>query len=171
VGLWIYELAGRLSTGSPILLNCNLQKANKRLGESTPVHIVVSRWIDIIKEKGHTNTLLVFDSYYFSAQSRQLLLQNDIKTCAAVTPNKYQDAVKMVEKRILQPGDIEAVTNDAYQEFILGYFNPDPMVFFGAIFKCYFFFSNWLFNRLAKNTFGVIVLDHWDMRGETSAPF
>jgi hypothetical protein len=136
--LWIYELAGRLPTGSPILLHCDIQSANKTLCESTPVHTAVSQWIDIIKEKGHSNALLIFDSYYFSAQTRQLLLQNDIKTCAAVTPSKYCEAVKMVEKRILQPGDIEAVCNDIHREFILGYFNPDPQVTAAAVVWCKF---------------------------------
>jgi len=71
---------------------------------------------------------LVFDSYYFSAQTRQLLLQNHIKACAAINGSKCQDVVKMVESRILQPGDISAVYNDPYKEIVLGYYNPDPMV-------------------------------------------
>jgi len=78
--------------------------------------------------KGHPNTLLIFDSYYFSAETRQMILQNNIKVCAAVTPTKYRDPVKMVEKWILQPGDIAAVFNEPHREFILGYFNPDPQV-------------------------------------------
>jgi hypothetical protein len=71
---------------------------------------------------------LVFDCYYFSAQTRQVLLQNSIKACAAINKSKYQDAVKMVESQILQPGDIAAVYNTPFKEIVLGYFNPDPMV-------------------------------------------
>jgi len=92
------------------------------------VHHVVSIWMDIIKRKGHSNTILVFDSYYFSYQTRQLLLQNNIKTCAAVNPSKFREAVALVDKRIIQPGDIEAVYNEPHKEFVLGYFNPDPQV-------------------------------------------
>jgi hypothetical protein len=44
----------------------------------------------------------------------------------------------MVEKRILQPGDIEAVCNDVHREFILGYFNPDPQVTAAAVVWCKF---------------------------------
>jgi len=77
---------------------------------------------------------LVFDSYYFSAQTRQVLLQNNIKACAAINGSKYQDVVKMVESRILQPGDISAVYNDPYKELVLGYYNPDPQVCVGRFF-------------------------------------
>lgn len=128
MGLWIYELAGRLPNGSSILLHCDLQCANKKLQETTPVHKAVASWIKIIKEKGHPNTILVFDSYYFSAMSRQLLLENGIKACAAVTLNKFKEAVDLVNRRIFQPGDIEAVVNDSHGELVLGYFNPNPQV-------------------------------------------
>lgn len=121
-------MAGRLPNGSPILLHCDLQCANKKLDESSPVHNAVAAWVKIIKEKGHLNTILVFDSYYFSAKSRQLLLENDVKACAAVTINKFKEAVDLVNRRIFQPGDIEAVFNESYGEFVLGYFNPNPQV-------------------------------------------
>ena len=81
-----------------------------------------------MKEKGNANTILVFDSYYFSSKTREILLQNNIKTCAAVTMTKFKEAVSLVEKRIIQPGDIEAVYNEPHKEFVLGYFNPDPQV-------------------------------------------
>ena len=78
---------------------------------------------------------MIFDSYYFSAETRQIILQNNIKVCAAITPTKYRDPVKMVDRWILQPGDIAAVYNDPHREFILGYFNPDPMVSLLVVFS------------------------------------
>jgi len=57
-----------------------------------------------------------------------MILQNDVKVCASVTPAKYCDPVKMVERWILQPGPIADVKNSQHGEFILGYFNPDPQV-------------------------------------------
>ena len=134
VGLWIYELAGHLPNGPPILLHCDMQATNKKFQETTPVHTAVSKWVDIIQLKGHANTILVFDSYYFSSKTRDILLQNSIKTCAAVTMSKFKEAVSLVEKRIIQPGDIEAVYNEPHKEFVLGYFNPDPQVSFFFIF-------------------------------------
>ena len=121
-------MAGHLPNGSPILLHCDLQTSNKKLKETTPVDSIVSVWMSIIKAKGHQNTILVFDSYYFSFKTRQLLLQNNIKTCAAVNPSKFREAVALVDKRIIQPGDIEAVYNEPHREYVLGYFNPDPQV-------------------------------------------
>ena len=121
-------MAGHLPNGSPILLHCDLQTSNKKLKETTPVDSIVSVWGNIIKAKGHQNTILVFDSYYFSFKTRQLLLQNNIKTCAAVNSSKFREAVTLVDKRIIQPGDIEAVYNEPHREYVLGYFNPDPQV-------------------------------------------
>jgi len=61
----------------------------------------------------------------------------------------------MVDRWILQPGDIAAVYNDPHREFILGYFNPDPMVSLLVFFSIdyYFSFSIHLY-RLERNSFG-----------------
>lgn len=128
MGLWIYELAGRLPNGSSILLHCSLMDANKKLKETIPVHTVVQKWMKVIQEKGHPNTLLVFDSYYFSADTRQLLLQNDIKVCAAVNSSKFPAVVNILSRRISKAGDIEAAYNREHGEIVLGYYNPDPNV-------------------------------------------
>lgn len=105
-----------------------MQTSNKKLKESTPVHTIVRQWIKIIQEKGHPNTLIVFDCYYFSSETRILLLQNKISACASVNINKYPAAVSLVSSRITQAGDIEAVFNEDNGEMVIGYFNPDPKV-------------------------------------------
>ena len=128
MGLWIYELAGRLPNGESILLHCSLMNTNKKFKEKTPVHTVVEKWVRVIKEKGHPNTLLVFDSYYFSSESRQYLLQNGVKVCAAVSKSKYPQVVTILSKHIHQAGDIEAAYNEKFGEIVLGYYNPDPQV-------------------------------------------
>ena len=76
----------------------------------------------------HKNTILVFDSYYFSAATRKLLLENDIKTCASITKEKYPSMANFISHHIVQPGDIAAMYNEEFGEFILGYWNPNPQV-------------------------------------------
>lgn len=129
VGLWIYELTGKLD-GKPILLHCALQSANVKLKQSTPVYSVVAKWIDIINQKGHQNTLLVFDSYYFSADTRQLLLSCNTKCCAAVNKEKFPSMIALLGERISQPGDISALYNEKHGEFLLGYWSSNPNVSF-----------------------------------------
>ena len=119
---------GRLPNGESILLHCQLMNTNKKLKETTPVHTVVQKWINILKEKGHPNTVLVFDSYYFSSETRKLLLQNRVKVCAAVNSSKFPEVVGLLSKYIRQAGDIEAAYNEKHGELVLGYFNPDPQV-------------------------------------------
>lgn len=154
VGLWIYELAGRLPTGESILLFCALQSANKSLKESTPVHTIIDQWVEIIKSKGHKNTLLCFDTYYFSANSRQLLLENDIKVCASISPSKFPSVVNLVASRITKPGAKAAVYNSAHGEFLLGYHNPNPQVKYERM-DCLQWFSLGSFlHRLEKSMFG-----------------
>lgn len=85
VGLWIYELAGMLPNGESVLLNCHLMSTNKKFKVKTPVHTVVQKWINILKEKGHPHTILVFDSYYFSAMTRNYFLKITLK-CVQQSP-------------------------------------------------------------------------------------
>ena len=118
-------MAGKLG-GQSILLHYALQSANVKLKQSTPVYSVVAKWVDIINQKGHPNTLLVFDSYYFSADTRQLLLSCKIKTCAAVNKEKFPSMVALLRERISQPGDISALYNEEHGEFLLGYWNSNP---------------------------------------------
>jgi hypothetical protein len=101
---------------------------NKKLKETTPVYTVVQKWVNIIHEKGHQNTILVFDSYYFSTETRKLLLQQNIKVCAAVNSSKFPELVSILSRHIHQAGDISAAYNEKNSELVLGYFNPDPKV-------------------------------------------
>jgi hypothetical protein len=117
-----------LPNGESVLLNCHLMSTNKKLKEKTPVHTVVQKWINILKEKGHPHTILVFDSYYFSAETRKLLLENHIKVCAAVNSSKFPEVVSILSNHIHQAGDIEAAYNEKHGELVLGYYNPDPEV-------------------------------------------
>lgn len=121
-------MAGKLPNGESILLHCSLMSTNKKFKETTPVHTVVQKWINVLKEKGHPNTLLVFDSYYFSSETRKLLLQNGVKVCAAVNNSKFPEVVSILSRKIHQAGDIEAAFNEEHREIVLGYFNPDPNV-------------------------------------------
>jgi hypothetical protein len=103
-----------------------LQQHNKKLNETAHVHMIVENWIAIMKKYCHENTILVFDSYYFSAATRNLLLSHNIKTCASITKEKYPAMVNFISHRIVQPGDIAAMYNEEFGEFILGYWNPNP---------------------------------------------
>ena len=114
--------------GAPILLHCCLQQQNKQLLQSTKVDSIVEKWISVMKKYCHENTILVFDSYYFSAATRDLLLRNNIKTCAAITKEKYPSLVNFISHKIVQPGDIAAMYNEDYGEFILGYWNANPQL-------------------------------------------
>ena len=112
-----------------------------------------------MQAKGHKNTLLVFDSYYFSAETRKLLLENEIKVCASISLSKFPSAINYVASKITQPGDIQAIYNFDSGEFLLGYYNPDPSVCdFLFITHTYLFADSIL--RLEKSMFGATQFCH-----------
>lgn len=101
---------------------------NKNFKEKTSVHTVVHKWMSILKEKGHPKTILVFDSYYFSAETRKLLIEEGIKVCASVNSWRFAEVVAILSKEIKKAGDIQAAYNERHGELVLGYYNPDPQV-------------------------------------------
>ena len=79
IGLWIYQLVAQLENGLPILIHMTMMAAETPRGERAPVHDVIRNCRDVVVHFSH-QCILVFDSYYFSANSVAVLeepLDND----------------------------------------------------------------------------------------------
>ena len=111
--------------GLPILVGCALHCANKELGEALPVHVVVKSWIDMVKEKGDKNTLLIFDSYYYSNGVRSLILEEGVKAFASVKEDRGGDLVQMTKPYVKQSGQKCGVYRERTKEFFVHYWDPN----------------------------------------------
>ena len=76
IGFWIYQLAATLGNGLPFMVYMRMMAVQPSLGESAPVHNAVKDWKGVI-DKFHMPCVLVFDSYYTSAESIRILAASD----------------------------------------------------------------------------------------------
>ena len=72
IGLWMYQLVAQLSNGLPILIHMRMQAVETVRRERALVHEVVRGWRSVIDSFSY-RCILVFDSYYFSADSVSVL--------------------------------------------------------------------------------------------------
>ena len=121
-------MACRLPNGSPYLLHARLFNGNKKLGEVNSVDVIVQKWINILKSHGHSNTVLIFDSYYFSQRSREILLSSNTKTICSVNSRIFSTLVSMVDYACNLPGKITLLFREESRELFCSYWNPDPKV-------------------------------------------
>jgi hypothetical protein len=97
-GLWFYELCAVLRNGKSVLLWAKLMGNVTAYGESIPVDTVVRSWVKVIEEYGTEYTKLSFDSYYFAAASRAVLVNRDIPTIASVAKERFKEVHDFVAK-------------------------------------------------------------------------
>jgi hypothetical protein len=146
VGLWIYELTVRITSGktlfktifnieteniksgASLLIFAQMHSAEKGRNQSVPVHEVVKAWCDILKNKGHENTMLMIDSYYFSSKSREVILHTGVHTIASVKPDRFSSLISLLNPGIINSGDCSSIYNSSSNELLIFYFHPDPTI-------------------------------------------
>jgi hypothetical protein len=128
VGLWFYELCGRLQVGEkelPYLLDFLMHDS---LRERVTTTAVVKRWHAVVMtigkemvpagENPNPHTYLAMDSYYECDESRAYLLEVKQKFTASCSP----DRVKLEKYRVHKdhptntPGDTRSIWNSETQE-------------------------------------------------------
>lgn len=126
LGIWNYELCGRLRDGSSYLLYVRSHILNCALGEGIPVSEVVSNWGDIVKTKGtEGKTILVADCYYLDERGRQQLQEKDVKYICGVQPKRFAQLSEMAAETVKKAGDYVMLYNDDTNELFVHYWFPD----------------------------------------------
>ena len=110
-----------LENDEPMLLHMKVSKAKP--GEET-VDTIVSLWADIIEIYGNKDTVLVFDSYYFSAKTRDVLAERKIKYMAATPEYKIMKLSKRL-KNIKEPGQWGGLYNAKTNECLVKFYNEN----------------------------------------------
>ena len=83
VGLWFYELTGRLPNGKAYLVCYRLHDGNPMNGPiKTPD--IIADWSDCVVAEGSSGTILAFDSYYLSAEGRQTLQEKRVAAICSI---------------------------------------------------------------------------------------
>ena len=130
IGLWMYQLVAQLSNGLPILIHMRMQAVETALGERAPMHQVVRDWRSVIESFSH-RCILVFDSYYFSADSVNVLeepLASDrpsrVKFIGAVTPTKFP-LCEAFQGRVTIPGQWYGLYHRDTGHLLVHYYDVD----------------------------------------------
>ena len=90
-----YQLVAQLGNGLPFLIHIRMLALETVRGERAPVHDAIREWRDVILFFSD-RCMLVFDSYYFSANSLNVLEEplangrpSNVRFIGAVTPTKF----------------------------------------------------------------------------------
>ena len=95
IGLWKYQLVDQLGIGLPFLIHMRMLALETPRGERAPVHDAIRAWRNVILGFSR-RCMIVFDSYYFSANSLNVLEEplangrpSNVRFIGAVTPTKF----------------------------------------------------------------------------------
>jgi hypothetical protein len=109
IGFWFYELVVELLDGSTYLVHFKLQEGDKSLGIGNPVFTVVRDWGNVIlrhrERNPNPNSILIFDNYYLSKASAQVLDDMGVKYIAGAKANNFNELVAKVGPRVVQKGE------------------------------------------------------------------
>jgi hypothetical protein len=133
VGIWFYELAVRLPDNHGYLINIRVNDFNDLEGIHNPVHDVVQEWINALQEDVpfrplDANLVLVFDNYYMSNATRNLVLGRNQKICASCKVNTFNDLSAVVAVEVANPGEHYALCNPNSGEIFVGVWDPDERI-------------------------------------------
>ena len=130
IGLWMYQLVAQLSNGIPILIHMRMQAVETARGERAPVHQVVRDWRSVIDSFSH-RCILVFDSYYFSVDSVNVLEEplasghpSRVKFIGAVTPTKFP-LCEAFQGRVTIPGQWDGLYHRDTGHLLVHYYDVD----------------------------------------------
>ena len=73
IGLWYYELMLTLDNELPFLVHIKLWSVDTGTRQSQPVFRVVEDWCRVLTRIGSPSTILIFDSYYTTEASIQVM--------------------------------------------------------------------------------------------------
>jgi len=128
IGHWFYQLTTSFSSGRIYLMYVKIH--NSISGVSTiPVSSVVNDWIKVVHRAGivdvdfNPNTVLVFDSYYTSLDSINLLREAVPKVpwVGGVNRQRFQTMADTLEEKVAKPGHWVGMYNTEHQECFVYY--------------------------------------------------
>ena len=134
IGLWIYELACKLTDGSSYMVNMRLQDVNPKLKESIPTAEVMEEWMKLIKDKNADiysetgSTILVCDMYYLDQSGLQLFRDSNppVDFICAIQRDRFQVLCEMSDQVLEKPGDFCLIENSQYKELFVANWHKNP---------------------------------------------
>lgn len=140
LGLWFYELCGKLPSGEPFMLDVFL---HHNTSNTVSVQSVVNRWLKVLKFVGkekvpdnqHPNPkcYLIADSYYLDKSVRNLMLQEenlDQKFSFSVRGDRMKAEQRMVHPPDSTPveGEYKAIVKEDTNETFLYHYDTQKGV-------------------------------------------
>lgn len=129
VGLWFYQLAGRLRNNLPFLLDTFMHDSSTGV---IKVSSVVQRWANVIAAVPRSEKCyLAFDSYYTDSAARTLLQQQKIRYTASAQSSRFNSLVRAVHpsgKKADTLGEWRGLYNDNTREVFVYHYDTQKGV-------------------------------------------
>jgi len=98
IGLWFYQLTVSLRNEATFLVHMKLWRTEKKTRETSPVHIAVVDWADVVRRHGeiapNPNSILIMDSYYMIKASGQVCKDKGIMFLGSAKSNNFNNLTK-----------------------------------------------------------------------------
>lgn len=128
VGIWNYQLCCRLANGKSFLVWTKTHMTPPNSGLRVGTDHIVRHWAEHIKAKSTSPCVLVFDSYYFSKASVDVLMKENVKFIAAVSPARAGCLVPLLSPQVEKKGDSAFAFNTETNESACLHWSTDPKV-------------------------------------------
>lgn len=125
IGLWMYELCVNLPNKKPYLVHCSMEKGSAKLGISSTVLDIITKWVNVIEKFEDNAVILFIDSYYHSQAVHNKLVEGNIKYAAASTANSFGNLCKVLESKVRAQGKYAIAWKENTTELFAHYFSPD----------------------------------------------
>ena len=131
VGLWFYQLVGCLENGLTYELHTMMMRVDKSRNETAVVDEVMRRWKNVI-DGFHSPCLLIFDKYYFSRGSLEVLLDAEQSTSTMFIGSTRKSSMAKVcdslKGKVNKPGQWEGLYHADSNLVLIEYYDFDPNI-------------------------------------------
>lgn len=125
IGLWSYQLCGKLASDNPYSIYFRGHRLDYEDPESITTADVMLDWIHIIEKFGN-KTYLVFDSYYFSYDSRCALLEHGVRFMGSAPDQRFASVVNILKQKVSKDREWAIMYNQKTHEAAVHYLDPNP---------------------------------------------
>jgi len=128
IGIWHFQACVTLPSGRSYLVWTRAHMTPEAHNLHVTTTEIVREWCALIQQKSSGGTMLVFDSYYLSKASREVLLETGTRFLAAVRPDRFLPLKNLVGPVVTKSGEAAFAHNSVDNTVCTFYWSLDKDV-------------------------------------------
>ena len=117
LGLWMYQAAVKLKSGTPCLIYTKMHNSCQETQKVVRYHDIIKDWANMILERTQgKQTVLFMDSYYLTEESRVWLREKHVNYIASIHKGRFGVLVKSLSIKLHKSGTFVCAYNKSTKE-------------------------------------------------------